>query len=319
MIHVISVVVALLLVAPAKGDWAQSQRFYERSEEGWFWYLERVEPEDKESEIEDPPAPTESVPDQVAEATPEPGRMTVAWIEENLDTYMRRAIDDPTPENVRAYLLIQKIGLEKAHKFTEVAQRVIPGDPLLDNVGARPNSTVGNRAAQRQATEARRRLLAQIWQEAGIAFFFDPACSELCARQASILQKQSAQYGLTVMAVSVDGAIPPVGFEPSSFVADQGQADMLGVKRGVPGIFMLKPPDLWVPIAQGFVGEADLQARTIMAAAEAGWITEEEVDSTRGIRRDARSIVAGIEGMEMPSDPDKVVEILNNLAGGEFQ
>lgn len=314
-----ALILAGILALPAGATSDTQSGFYERGEEGWFWYLDPEPEPGQEDDLEVPPEPiaASEPPEEDEPRGDPPPRLSVAWIQENLEKYMHRAIDDPSQENVRAYLMLQKIGLEKAHRFTEVAQRVVPGDPLLDNIGARPNSTVGNRAAQRDAAKASRRLIGTIWQEAGVAFFFDPTCGELCARQAAILQRQRDQFGLTVMAVSVDGAIPPAGFEPDSLVADQGQADMLDVQRGVPGVYMLKPPDLWVPLAQGFVGESDLHTRTIMAAAEAGWISEEEVDSTRGIRRDARSLAESVQGMELSDDPDEVVALLNSIQQGD--
>jgi F plasmid transfer operon protein len=48
-----------------------------------------------------------------------------------------------------------------------------------------------------------------------------------------------------------------------------------------PALFLVRPPDAMVPLAQGLLPLAQLQERVIGAALEAGWISEGEYARTR--------------------------------------
>ncbi|MFZ0789624.1 MAG: hypothetical protein WAM94_08370, partial [Chromatiaceae bacterium] len=45
-------------------------------------------------------------------------------------------------------------------------------------------------------------------------------------------------------------------------------------------LFLARPPDALVPLAQGLLSLAQLQERVIGAAVEAGWISEREYSRT---------------------------------------
>ncbi|MEZ5936211.1 MAG: conjugal transfer protein TraF [Alphaproteobacteria bacterium] len=122
----------LAMLLPAVGVFGQTaddERFFDRGQEGWFWY--EPLPEDDEAlpipaEQPDPaPVPDEIrpiVPAEVveppAEAEP-PKPLSAAWFRENLDGFRDRALDDPSPVNTEAYLYLQRIALERAGAFAD--------------------------------------------------------------------------------------------------------------------------------------------------------------------------------------------------------
>ena len=121
--------------------------FLDGKEEGWFWKKtppeppEEMEPEptvaktDKaEDQDKQMPVPEPSVTVAVEEG---PEAFTVAWYRENVQKLRDRAIDDPTQENVRAYYLAQRIMLDKASRFTDMARLVTSTDPLIDESSRR--------------------------------------------------------------------------------------------------------------------------------------------------------------------------------------
>lgn len=70
----------------------ESARFIDRSQEGWFWYVEPEEPEEPEQlEIEPLPAPV--VRPEPTEIAPQkgPALFSSAWIRDNLPKYLDQA------------------------------------------------------------------------------------------------------------------------------------------------------------------------------------------------------------------------------------
>ena len=141
-------------------------------------------------------------------------------------------------------------------------------------------------------------------------FFFRSDCP-YCEAQAPLLQQLAARYGFAVLPVSLDGAPLPGGAFPQ-FRQDQGQAQALGVVS-TPALFLARPPDAMVPLAQGLLSLAQLQERVIGAAVEAGWISEREYSRTRPVTADltldARELPAAL-----PEDPEALLGVLRALA-----
>lgn len=111
-----------------------SSSFYENSEDGWFWYKdEKDEPRKPEQLKKQTPSPQE----QLKNAENPEKAFSVAWLRKNIPRYLDLAIDNPTPENVRAFLLIQRIMLDKAENFSQAVQAQVVGDVLIDESARR--------------------------------------------------------------------------------------------------------------------------------------------------------------------------------------
>ncbi|MFP4247644.1 MAG: conjugal transfer protein TraF, partial [Halochromatium sp.] len=284
-------------------------RFYERSAEGWFWYAEEPpEPEipEPEPEPEPEPPPPLAQPSPSAEPAPSgPAPLSAAWLRENLERYRDQAIDDPSPNNVTLYLYLQRLVLDKAERFAEATQRAVWADPMLDETTRRPLATFAANLANREAGAARETALTLIAEQAGLWFFYRADCP-YCEAQAPLLDLLTSRYGLSVRAIALDGRPLPGGFFPS-FVTDAGQAKTLGVVS-TPALFLVRPPDGVVPIAQGVLSLAELQERLVHAATEAGWIPEHWRERTRARVTDLR-----LDGTPLPTsdlageDPDQLL------------
>ncbi|MBK1719715.1 conjugal transfer protein TraF [Thiocystis violacea] len=309
------------LMRPATA--AEVARFYERGAEGWFWYapepLEVPAPATQpEPEPEPPPAVTETAEPATQDSAaqpqpPEPAPLSAAWLRANLERYQRQAIDDPSPTKVALYLYLQRLALDKASRFTEVYQRVVQSDPYLDETTRRP---VGNYAnlLNRVAGQQRAAALKALSDAAGLWFFYRADCP-YCAAQAPVLRLLSAQTGLRVQAIALDGRALPNGLF-ADYRRDLGQAARLGVVS-TPALFLVRPPDGIVPIAQGLVSLSDLEQRLLRAAHEAGWIDEAAYARTRPIVAEL-SLDWGSEApLGVSEDPDTFLEWLRARVAGE--
>lgn len=302
---------ALILALTIAGDLRAGPPvggFYLRGAEGWFWYA--PDPPQPPETWPSPPVPgTAPLPERADEQASTP--FSAAWLREALPRYRNLAIDDPSPAHVALYLYLQRVALDKASRFSEVARQVSALDPLLDETTRRPTATFAANALDREAGEARDELLTALGQKAGLLFFFRSDCP-YCALQAPILAMLERRHGLTVLAVSLDGGSLPGGLYPSARV-DRGQARALGVER-TPALFLVRPPDGVVPLAQGVLSLEQLKDRILLAAREAGWVSPAELERTRPLQATPLLAIAGAPGVGPDADPEALLAYLQALA-----
>jgi conjugal transfer pilus assembly protein TraF len=297
----------LLLALPLQPEAAG---FYFREQEGWFWYEREPEP----ALAPEPPLPEQpAVPaePQVSETTPKgPTPLSAQWLREHIGEYRDAAIDDPTPQNVALYLYLQRVALDKSSRFAAATQRAVQLDPFLDEITQRPTATFAANLTNRQAGDNRDEVLRRIAKTAGVLFFFRSECP-YCEAQAPLLKLLEARYGFSVLPVSIDGAPLPGGTFPD-FRQDRGQAQSLGVVS-TPALFLARPPDAMVPLSQGLLSLAQLQERVVLAAVQAGWISEREFTRTRPVTADL-TLDPGQLPATLPEDPEALLGALRALA-----
>lgn len=307
-----------LFVAPAHADDpaidGKDRRFTERSEEGWFWYKdppeEEIAPEEKPAPEPLAAAPSPS-PAKVAPTGPAP--LSAAWLQQNIKDYQIRATDDPSPENIRAYLLLQRLAMDKASQFSEAVQAQTLGDPLLDATSERPLAPFATQAADAAAWRARAGLIAALSANTGLVFFFTGNCAA-CEAQAPVLAALARNTGFSILPVSLDGQ-PPVGkvFE-SSWVPDQGQSRLFGLNEA-PAIFLMRSDGNVQPVAQGVIEGNDLMNRILVIARREGWISEAEWQMTRGTKS-RRALVGDLPDPAIADDAAALVNWLEaNMQG----
>lgn len=296
--------VCLSLALPPQADAAG---FYFREQEGWFWYERVPEP------APEPPPPEPTAPPQppLTETAPEgPKPLSAQWLRERIGAYRDAAIDDPTPENVALYLYLQRVALDKSSRFAAATQRAVQRDPFLDEITQRPTATFAANLVNRQTGDHRDQVLQRIAQSAGVLFFFRSDCP-YCEAQAPLLRLLESRYGFAVLPVSLDGAPLPGGEFPQ-FRQDRGQAQALGVVS-TPALFLVRPPDAVVPLAQGLLSFAQLQERIVLAAGEAGWIGPDAYSGTRPVTADLTLDPSALPD-DLPEDPAELLATLRALA-----
>ena len=271
-------VVVVLLLRPALPLLAQ-ESWLNDHERGWFWYEEF--PEELPQEPVEPPSPEPPQASAPAPSKPQgPPALSVEWIQENLEKYKVWAIDNPTPENVAAYMYLQRVMLDKSQRFAEQVKHVVQLDPYLDQGTRRPIASYGGAQFSKEAMAAQQRLLARIAQQAGIFFFFQGGCGH-CEIQAPVLRSMVERYGFVVFPISLDGQPLKNNLFPK-YVLDRGQAQRLQVIQ-TPAMFLGKPNsrDI-IPLGQSALSMDQLAQRILTAARDARWITPEEYNSTLG-------------------------------------
>lgn len=286
--------------------------FYERSDEGWFFYEPEPEPPPEPEPAPPPPPPAPAVAAPPSEPVdPGPPAFSVAWLRAEMERAQERAVDNPTEENVRYYYYLQRAAMDKAQTYAEVAQRVVAGDPFIDETARRGTASYASKAIDKRQTEGTDKTLTALAERVGVFFFFRGDCGAFCAKQAEVLQAMQRLYGFEVFAVSLDGKPLPNGLFPD-FRTDEGQVKALGIEV-IPAIYLAKPPNEVAPIAQGIVAITDLRTRFLFAAAGRGWISPDEFAASRAFEPTPtfRTSPEEMEALDIDyADPSAVVRAL---------
>jgi len=227
-------------VASQKGD-----AFYcEERKLGTWFYCEKPKPN---------PADRKAAPSSQSAAE------QLAAISKELDERKAKAILDPTRENVSAYISFQRQQLDRASSFADMWRRSIWQNPELDYTLQRPVNQLGKRTWLDARTADKNRVMASISKRYGVFYFYSSACAA-CEVFGPIMRSVSDRFGLTVMAVSLDGG-PSKTFP--NFTVDTGQYRAMGMQGGqVPALVLFdtvtKRP---MPIGYGVMAADEVMDR----------------------------------------------------------
>jgi conjugal transfer pilus assembly protein TraF len=223
----------------------QGDDFYcrERNLGQWF-YCEKPKP--------DPDSPPQN-------QTNIPAAVRLKAISEKLDELKARAILEPTTQNVQAYISYQREQLDRASDFADVWRRAIWQNPELDYTLQRPINALGKKTWTTQRTAQRDAALAAISQRYGVFYFYSSGCAA-CEVFSPIIRGVSDRFGMTVMAVSIDGG-PNAAFP--NYLIDTGQFQAMGIAgKQVPALVLFdtvtKQP---MPIGYGVMAADDVMDR----------------------------------------------------------
>jgi conjugal transfer pilus assembly protein TraF len=80
-----------------------------------------------------------------------------------------------------------------------------------------------------------------------------------------------------------------------------------------PALFLVRPPDDMVPLSQGLLSLAQLQERLLVAAKQAGWVSDREFTSARPVTADLTLDPRLLPG-DLPEDPAELLAVLRAFA-----
>jgi len=197
------------------------------------------------------------------------------------ENYKNAAIDNPYDKQaMRTYLYLEKFMQDKAIAFGYERQKIVYSDPFLDSTSKRPTANMGLRTMNREASEYRDSLIAEVGSKSGIFFFYRSDCS-FCEQQAPLVKALEKEYGFSIRPVSLDGLALK---EPlwDDFIVNDNQAETLGVYQ-VPATYIFNPETNTIElIAQGLQSLPQLKDRIIAASERAGLISTDQANLTHG-------------------------------------
>ena len=170
-----------------------------------------------------------------------------------------RAILEPSPENVTAYIRFQRRQLDQASLFSDVWQRAIWQEPELDYTLQRPVSTLGKRAWQDTRKAERDGVMAHLSERYGLFYFFAQSCGA-CEVMSPIVQGVAQTWHITVRAISTDGG--PSRHFPR-YTVETNQRARMGLDPGItPAVVLWDAAGARaIPIGYGVMSADELQDR----------------------------------------------------------
>lgn len=188
-----------------------------------------------------------------------PAAARLKAISAQLEELKAKAILEPTTQNVQAYISYQREQLDRASNFADVWRRAIWQNPELDYTLQRPINALGKKTWTTQRTAQRDAALAAISQRYGVFYFYSSGCAA-CEVFSPIIRGVSDRFGMTVMAVSIDGG-PNAAFP--NYLIDTGQFQAMGIAgKQVPALVLFdtvtKQP---MPIGYGVMAADDVMDR----------------------------------------------------------
>lgn len=221
--------------------------YFDRSREGWFWFRG---PKIPKKEIA--PNPNTSIPERLPP--------TMKEIREMTQKLLDRAWEEPTQENLHAYLAYQQLIFNRNDRFVDAWRRVLIAYPELDPSVDEPTVTAGLSIARAEKTRRQDEKLFALAQTKGLLYFFSANCP-LCEVQSPILATFVSSYGFPVVAISVDGSEEPL-VGPAR--VDLGAAARLGVTK-TPALFLADPKSgEIVRVGTGLLSVEDLGSRLLL-------------------------------------------------------
>ena len=185
---------------------------------GWHFYCDRAEEDEAP-----PPEPSVSVPE------PQSATGRIAAMRARLEEARARAVLDPSPEHVAAYLHLQKEALRRAAVFSDAFRRTVWATPALDYTLTRPVGALGKRLWSDERRAARDAALGRLSERYGLIYLGHAGCAG-CKVFGPLLRAFALRHGLDVLAVSMTGEA--LDGWPEA-VPDDGRAARLGL-AGVP-------------------------------------------------------------------------------------
>ena len=198
---------------------------------GYHFYCEAEIPNaPKESEETQKQAPLPKAQPQARPPTDQPMKYT-----QKMEAFRAleaeakyKAVLDPTPQNILAYMQISKFMGQQATLFAEVWKRVLMQEPDLDFNATWPITGTGNYIHKLERKAELETAFVKAATTSGILFGFEGQGCAICAEQGKILANMQAEYGVEVLPISLDGH----GLETfEEFVTDAGQLSALGLEN----------------------------------------------------------------------------------------
>lgn len=216
-----------------------------------------------------PPAPKpdpRTAPEADPLPPPYPATEAIAKARKELDELKNRAILEPSPANLSAYMFAQKAMVDQAGRFADVWERVLFRTPDLDANQTYPLSQMGGEVFQ---DEKRLKWEAALRQAADNLGFMvvvtDEKTCPLCAKELEVIKLMEQNYGITPLVVTKDGSAHPLYPDAR---ADQGQLRALGLEtRPTPFIALVEPRSGRVePLGSGLLTEDVILERVFVVS-----------------------------------------------------
>ena len=217
--------------------------YWRQHREGWFWYRD--------------PAPGKPRPHATTPKKPK-DLSDFEALQQRLEDLKRVAVMNPSDANLLAYMRLQRLVMDKSQTFADRWQRLVWSVPDLDYaMTGRPTNAMAINVFDDQQRGRDAQTVRGLAATHGLIFVFRSDCP-FCHRFAPILKRFEQEFGMTVLAVSMDGGTLP---DYPDARPDNGIATRLNA-RSVPALYLTNPSKREIrPIGFGLMSDSELLER----------------------------------------------------------
>ena len=217
--------------------------YWRQHREGWFWYRD--------------PAPRKPRPRATAPKKPK-DLSDFEALQQRLEDLKRVAVMNPTDTNLLAYMRFQRMVMDKSQVFADRWQRLVWSAPDLDyGLSGRPTNAMAINVFDDQQRDRDAQTVRGLVATHGLIFVFRSDCP-FCHRFAPIIKRFEQDYGITVLAISLDGGTLP---DYPDARPDNGMAARLNA-TAVPALYLTAPARREIrPVGFGLMSMSDLLER----------------------------------------------------------
>lgn len=222
--------------------------YWQQQREGWFWYRDPAPQQPRQSK------PTPKRPKDLRD---------FEAMQQRLEELKRTAVMNPSEANLLAYMRYQRHVMDKSQVFADRWQRLVWSVPDLDYaLEGRPTNAMAINVFDDQQRDKDAQTVRGLSGTHGLIFVFRSDCP-FCHRFAPILRRFSQEFGLPVLAISMDGGTLP---EYPDARPDNGIATRLNA-RSVPALYLTQPARREIrPVGFGLMSDAELLERVATLA-----------------------------------------------------
>jgi conjugal transfer pilus assembly protein TraF len=315
--------ISALAMVPVGASDTGGNGFYGQNSEGWFFYKDPrqskpVVPE-PEKPVVPPPAPV-AAPVAAPSEPKKPEPFSVPWIRQKVEILRDNAIANPTPENARAYMYMQRLLLDMSENFATAGAKAAESDPYLNESVRFPTATAARRAALWQVEKARDAIIKDLSKKTALWFFFDSSCVH-CHAQYPVMKIMASEMGFAVRNISEDGKAL-AGMGQKDFVVDNGRATFKNLSlKLTPAVVLVSPPNNYMVVAHGAMAADELKSKIVQAAIDRDLVPKELSDVAE---LEKRGIVAPDDiakmknSMKDTDDPKELVKMMHNAIGARM-
>ena len=117
------------------------------------------------------------------------------------------AVMEPTDENIKSYLAINTVMLEKSMRFAERWKETLWANPAYDHTTLHPNANFAQVALKDEAKQSKASQLKAVASHSGLVVLVQNGCS-FCDLMAPIIESLKAETGMEVLTISIKNGIP---------------------------------------------------------------------------------------------------------------
>ena len=242
--------VSLLLLTPLLANGANedfwTQDVWSSPDRGFLFYQEKTQ--DNQKELDE--------------------FRTVEELRAEAQRRLNIAVMDPTEENLKGYLAINTLMLEKSTVFAQRWKETLWANPDFDHTVVHPNANFAQVALKDEKKITKDASLKTLASQAGLVVLVQAGCS-FCSMMAPVIQRLQQETGMETLAISIKG---DVASEWPQAKPDNGIVKRLMTLSGsvptvTPAVFLVDRTGQNAQlIASGALSLEDLKDRLVQAS-----------------------------------------------------